>query len=277
VTFHDVAPPALETGWLATTPDDDTYLRRFLLNWAGMCAGIAQSLGGRSLDHPRMRLADSGRPAAFSNCATLLTPLTPETAAATLDDIATFFAFNDPERRGEVLLISAWPTGDLRPYGWSLMGHPPVHLLPAGVTPRPEPPELRIEEVHDLATLHAWERVAIDGYPLEALAGAPPGALVSPRWLDDSRSRLWLGWLDDRPVCASAAWTEHGINDVTLVATVPDARRRGYGEALTWRAARADPALPAMLLSSDDGRMVYERMGFLPLLRMTLWYRGRPG
>lgn len=28
--------------------------------------------------------------------------------------------------------------------------------------------------------------------------------------------------------------------------------------------------LPAMLLSSDVGRPVYERMGFLPLQRMTL-------
>ena len=62
-----------------------------------------------------------------------------------------------------------------------------------------------------------------------------------------------------------------------LVATIPDARGRGYGEALTWHAARADPSLPAMLLSSDDGRSIYERMGFLPLQRITLWYRSRPG
>jgi hypothetical protein len=130
--------------------------------------------------------------------------------------------------------------------------------------------------VHDLESLHAWERVVIAGYPLEALRGAPSGTLVSPSWLDDPRSRLWLGSVDEKPVCASSAWTEYGVNDVTLVATAPGARRRGYGEALTWRAALADPSLPAMLLSSDDGRMVYERMGFLPLLRLTLWYHPRP-
>jgi hypothetical protein len=269
--------PLLETGWLATTPPGDTYLRRFLLNWAGMCAATARSFGGHAAVLPEIHLADSGRPAAFANCATLLQPLSAETAAGTLNTIASFFAFDDPSRSGEVLLASAWPTGDLRPFGWNLMGHPPVHLLPHGVEPTPPPTGLRIEEVRDLDQLYAWERVVIEGYPFEALADSPPGALVSASWLDEPRGRLWVGWVGERPVCASSAWTEYGVNDVTLVATVPDARRRGYGEALTWRAALAEPSLPAMLLSSDDGRPIYERMGFLPLLRLTLWYRGRPG
>jgi hypothetical protein len=266
----------LETGWLTTTPVGDTYLRRFLFNWAGMCAARATAAGGRSEHHPDVILADSGRPAPFANCATLLRPLATETTAATLSAIDAFYGFDDAAHRGEVLLASAWPTGDLRPHGWKLMGHPPLHFLPAGATPRTPPPELRVEEVRDLGTLHVLERVAIAGYPFEALADAPPGSLVAPSWLDDPRSRNWVGWVDERPVACATAWVEHGINDVTLVATVPDARRRGYGEALTWRAARADPALPSMLLSEDIARPVYERMGYLPLLRLTLWYRGRP-
>lgn len=270
-------PLELETGWLPTTPDGDTYLRRFLLNWAGFCADSAVRLGGQSVSPPAVHLADAGRPAAFANCATLLQPLAAETASATLAEIGAFFAFDDPTRTGEVLLCSAWPTGDLRPHGWELMGHPPVHLLPRGATARPAPRELQIAEVRDLAGLHAWEQVAIAGYPLEALADAPPGSIVDESWLSEPRRRLWIGRVEGRAVCASSAWIEHGINDVILVATLPEARRRGYGEALTWRAALVDPALPAMLLSSDDGRPVYERMGFLPLKRLTLWYRGRPG
>ena len=38
-------PEPLETGWLPETPIGDTYLRRYLFNWAGMCAATAQSLG----------------------------------------------------------------------------------------------------------------------------------------------------------------------------------------------------------------------------------------
>jgi hypothetical protein len=269
--------PLLETGWLPSTPEGDTYLRRFLLNWAGFCGATAESLGGQSVVLSSMRLADAGRPAAFSNCATLMQPLDSETGPETLAQIADFYAFNDPARSGEVLLCSAWPTGDLGRYGWQLMGHPPVHLLPRGATPSTPPPELRITEVLDLAALHNWEQVSILAYPLEGLLDAGPGAIVHESWLDDSRRRMWIGWVDETPVGASSVWIEHGINDVTLVVTMPEARRRGYGEALTWVAAQANPELPSMLLSSDDGRPVYERMGYLPLVRVTLWYRNRPG
>ncbi len=267
----------LETGWLSTTPDNDTYLRRFLLNWASFSASSADRPGGRSAMLPTVRMSDAGVPSPFANCATLMQPLAAETAAETLAGIAAFFALDDPSRTGEVLLCSAWPTGDLRPFGWHLMGHPPAHLLPAGTAPRPAPSELQIEEVRDLERLRAWEETAIAGYPFEALAGAPPGSFVDESWLAEPRRRLWIGKVDDRVVGVSEAWVEYGINDVTLVATHPSARRRGYGEALTWRAALADPSLPAMLLSSDDGRPVYERMGFLPLWRLTLWFRDRRG
>src|SRR4029079_372505 len=94
----------------------------------------------------------------FSNSATLLRPLIPGTAEATLEAIAGFFAFADPRRTGEVPRASACATPDRGPFGWTLMGHPPLHLLPAGATPRPAPPELRIEAVRGVAGLPADER-----------------------------------------------------------------------------------------------------------------------
>jgi len=272
----DTQSPLLETGWWPTTPAGDTYLRRFLLNWAGMSTSTARMLGGHSRNLPAVLMADSRRPLVFFNCATLMQPLTTEPTSATLDEIAAFFDFADSSGQGEVLLVSAWPTADLRSASWNLMGHPPLHLLPAGAVPRSAPPDLDVREVRDVAAMHAWERVAIEGYPLEALTGAPPGSITSERWLAEPRLRLWMGSVGNRPVSASSAWSEHGINNVTLVATVPDDRGHGYGEALTWHAARVNPSLPSMLISSDLGRPIYERMGFLPLQRMTLWYRSRP-
>lgn len=270
------APPPLETGWLASTPVEDSYLRRFLWNWAEVCAATAHSFGGHLRDTPAVRLADAGRPGAFSNCATLTQPLSTATVGATLAQIADFFDFDDPSRLGEVLLVSAWPTGDLRPFGWNLMGHPPVHLLPPGVAARPAPAGLRVQRVTTPEQLHVWEQTVIHGYPLEGLEDAPAGALAHPALLADPRYGAWVGLVDGTPVAAASAWADHGVVNVTLVATLPGERRQGYGAALTWAASRLRPDLPAMLLSSDDGRPVYERMGFLPLLRMTLWYRPRP-
>ena len=153
--------PPLETGWLPTTPIGDTYLRRFLLNWASACAATAQSFGGASAETPAVHLADSRVPVVFSNCATLMQPLTAASAPATLAAIDAFFGFEDPSRMGEVLLVSAWPTGDLRPNGWQLMGHPPLHLLPHGGNPPPSPMGLDIDEVRDRAGL---QRVGASGH-----------------------------------------------------------------------------------------------------------------
>ena len=64
-----------------------------------------------------------------------------------------------------------------------------------------------------------------------------------------------------------------GVNLVEMVATAPTARGRGYGAAVTWAASTVDPALPAVLIASDPGRPVYERLGFLPVSRWTFWHR----
>jgi predicted GNAT family acetyltransferase len=83
--------------------------------------------------------------------------------------------------------------------------------------------------------------------------------------------RFWVGYLDDRPVaCAGAHVTEVCV-DVEYVATHADVRGRGFGAAVTWAATLADPAKPAVLIASDPGQPVYERMGYLRLMRLTMW------
>lgn len=57
------------------------------------------------------------------------------------------------------------------------------------------------------------------------------------------------------------------------MATLPGMRRRGAGTAATWAATLAEPDLPAVLISSDDGVGIYRRMGYLTLARATLWWR----
>ena len=63
---------------------------------------------------------------------------------------------------------------------------------------------------------------------------------------------------------------DHHI-DVEFISTRESARGRGIGRALTATATVAEPTLPSMLISSDPGRNVYERLGYLPLLRFSLW------
>jgi hypothetical protein len=72
-------------------------------------------------------------------------------------------------------------------------------------------------------------------------------------------------------VATSAAYVHDGMTDVEWVSSRPETRGRGVGAAVTWAATLVDPALPAMLIASDLGQPVYERMGYLRLTRFTLW------
>jgi hypothetical protein len=58
-----------------------------------------------------------------------------------------------------------------------------------------------------------------------------------------------------------------------MVATLDGARGHGYGAAVTWAATTADPTLPAVLIASDPGRPVYDRLGYTALTRWTMWAR----
>ena len=48
-------------------------------------------------------------------------------------------------------------------------------------------------------------------------------------------------------------------------------RGRGYGAAITAATIGVDPSKPATLIASDLGRAVYERLGFVAILRVTYW------
>lgn len=58
---------------------------------------------------------------------------------------------------------------------------------------------------------------------------------------------------------------------VDWVTTLESVRGRGIGRALTRHATLTEPDLPALIIASDLGRPVYERLGYRSVLRFTLW------
>ena len=265
----------LETGHGPTTPLGDTLLRRWLVNLETSLISQVGAMGGRHTTNDVFSATDLGRPAVTFNWATLRRPLIGLDLAGVLGEIETFFRIGDPAVSGTVFLYSAWPTPDLRPFGWTLSGHPPLMLLPAGHAAPPPPAELRIEEVHDSSGMAAAVGVLIPGFSLSEAEAATVTELMDERFLSDRRQRFWVGWKGAQPICTAGSFADAGVTQVLAVATLPEERGRGYGAAITWAASRADPALPAMLFPSDVGRPVYERMGYLSLFRATLWYRPR--
>lgn len=265
--------PDLLAGWEPSTPASDTLLRGFVRNWTESMAAPGTAMGGRCLRRDDVVAVEMGRPAGFLNAAVLQQPLAVERTA----ELAAVLAAHYGEGTGEVWLFSPWPTPDLRSFGWVLAGHPPLMLRPAGPRRAGGPPVgLEITSVDDDDGVRALEQVAVAGYPLPELEGAPAGSFLQSRALEDTRLHAWVGRVDGQAVAGSMAFVDAGLVGVTFVATLPDRRGRGYGAALTWAATLAAPALPAVLVASDPGRPVYERMGYIPLLRFTAWQRPRP-
>jgi GNAT superfamily N-acetyltransferase len=136
----------------------------------------------------------------------------------------------------------------------------------------PAPPHgLDIVEARDAATIAAFERALIEGTPIKALQPATPGAVWSEEVLAAEGFHAYVGLCDGRPVTCSAVMIAAGYNGIYAVATLPEFRRRGFGEAMTRRAARADPSLPAVLEASPAGRPLYERMGFEHAGELVTW------
>jgi hypothetical protein len=264
----DDAP--LRTGWELDTPPSDTLLRAFVVSHEHWITETAIAMGAPVHRDDDILAIDPGSPIFFLNGALARHPLDASTAPAITESVQQFFR----ERAGgPFVIMSVWPTPDLAPFGFELVGHPPFMFRPVGGPMPPAPAELEIVEVADRATLEAYEQTLVEGF--EFGIDAPPGAVAPMGLLEIPAWRMWVGFVDGRAVATSAAHVVHGVNRVEWVSVLGDVRGRGYGEAITWAATVADPQSPAMLFSSDLGRPTYERMGFIALTRFTLWLGSR--
>jgi hypothetical protein len=256
----------METGWLADTPVGDTLLRRFVFNQAEHNEAMAAAHGGRVDRTDEVFLADSACPVPYLNQAILARPvLSPDDPV--LDVVEAFF-----ERRSGVTVLSIWPTPDLAGRGWSLVGHPALVARAPGAIPGTPHEGVDIRLAETAADFEVAERVAIAGYPIESALGSPRGS-VFPAALAAGPITVRLGLLDGDPVAVGNVFVGQGVVNLCLGATLPAARRRGVWEALVWARVAEDPELPAVAYTSDYSRPGFIRMGFLPIIRCTLWYR----
>jgi ribosomal protein S18 acetylase RimI-like enzyme len=252
--------------------DAAIWVQRAALSLAHGWELIAKALGGRTTEWGGVSIADAASPNPFLNAVTPTRPLQPDEIDGLTARLEAFFL--ERADGGPWVLWSGWPTPDLSRLGYILWGHPPIMVrLPGGKAPAP-PPELRIVEARDADELAAIERTFVEAYPALGVEHLLPGAIF-PASLLGGPYRFWAGYVEREVVSVSAALVGDTHTDVFYVATQPQFRRRGYGEALTWRATLADPTLPAILEASDDGLPVYERMGYREVGRMSLWERPR--
>ena len=91
----------------------------------------------------------------------------------------------------------------------------------------------------------------------------------------DGCYRRYIGYDQGRPVASSAMVLHSGVAGIYAVATLPEARRKGIGDAMTripLLAACQQGYRIGTLQASSMGRPVYQRMGFHDVCAFDLYF-----
>jgi GNAT superfamily N-acetyltransferase len=132
---------------------------------------------------------------------------------------------------------------------------------------------LTVQPVADMATLRLWGEVVLRSFDM-------PAALLEP-WLEtygplgvEPPVRYYLACVDGQPVGGSLMLLGETVAGLFAVGTVPEARRRGVGAAVTrapLREARDRGYRYAILSASSMGESVYRRLGFVEYCRLETY------
>jgi hypothetical protein len=262
----------LEAGYGTATPAGDNALLDYTRAEADAFAAIAVSSGGRVAGDADLgvRLADTGSATPFGNTAHLTKPVRDDALVRLTSTLREFFS---AAPGGPFMVFSPWPIGDLTHFGFHRVGHPPLMLRAPSVPPLPANPNLRISLVDTADGCADFEQTLVEAYPVPELQPWQRGSYLNPDVLS-TRWRFFVGYDGDRCVATAGAWLADSVTIVEIVSVRDECRGKGYGTAITGAATHAAPGRPAMLIASDLGRPAYDKLGYLPLLRYTL-YVGR--
>lgn len=127
-------------------------------------------------------------------------------------------------------------------------------------------PEIDAVQVGDEAGCRDWVTVqseANGGFP-DAVQDAYVG-LVGMALNPDGKTRAFVAYDDGQAVACSLLHMAGDVAGIWQVGTIPEARRKGYGSAITY-AALTDAAergcATSVLIATQMGRPVYEKMGY---------------
>jgi GNAT superfamily N-acetyltransferase len=136
-----------------------------------------------------------------------------------------------------------------------------------------EVPGLTIRKVTSLQELKTWSHVFVGGYGLPLDWADPYFEMMAGLGLDQS-AFSYLGELDGEPVAVSSVYLGAGVAGIYNVATLPQARRKGIGAALTvvpLQEAREMGYQAGILQSSQAGYGVYKKLGFEHLCEVEVF------
>ena len=201
------------------------------------------------------------------------TRLPPEAADAAIDEMVAWY------RARQAPFMFWWHTNRTQPadLGARLEAHgfqqfsladPGMAVDLGDLPPLPAtPPGFSIVRAVDQRTLEDWRDAFLFAFEL---AHVP---MAGQAWVDatlaagpDGASwQLYLGYLDGQPVATNMLVLGDGVAGLYAVGTVPAARRKGIGAAITLQPlldARAQGYRYGVLFATEMGLPMYKRLGY---------------
>jgi GNAT superfamily N-acetyltransferase len=157
-------------------------------------------------------------------------------------------------------------------FGLRLSAEMPGMAAEAIQAPVRKLPELEIRRVETVGTLSDFRAIGSTCFHV-------PIAWFGEVFDEDVMTRgtfaCWVGYRNGVPIATAATVASPDATGVYNVATAPEHRRRGYGEAITRHAIDAalsegDPGR-LVLQSTSLGQRVYVRMGFESIARVLVY------
>ncbi|HUG15639.1 MAG TPA: GNAT family N-acetyltransferase [Thermomicrobiales bacterium] len=257
-----------------TGAHDEHILTGAYDNAIGVLRALAQSSRtGRCSDGDGIILVHTGSPVSFFN---------PAFVTRVPRDVSGMFrridAFYHEQAAPMVLYARPADAPGIEPYaaeaGFRRGPDEKGLLLSAGGRTAPPPPDgLEIVVVRDAATLDAFHETSARAFEVPS---GWLGDLDIDRLLAISGLTLYVGLARHEPVSTGALFVTGDVAGVHIIGTLAEHRRRGIGEAMTWRAIH-DGTLRGCrfcaLTSSAMSHHMYQRMGFEHVVDYAVWER----
>jgi len=153
----------------------------------------------------------------------------------------------------------------------TVMSRPPGLIVPDAI------PGVRVIAVTDERSLSEAEQILMTVFPPAGSPAQLRGRIQPTRVLDLPGWRVWLAYRSGIP--AGAAYTYHDGSSLGVyqVGTLPEHRGHGVARALMAAILTAYPADVVTLTATDQGRPLYEDLGFEVSSRAIWWWPGHTG
>jgi ribosomal protein S18 acetylase RimI-like enzyme len=197
--------------------------------------------------------------APLAECAQYYLPRTPRWSFWLCEDLL------DPAtlRRARPLLLER---------GLYPISHAPGMLAPALAPASRKLPEIACVEVTDLATRQAFGAITAVSFDIPM---AVARAVYYPERAWQGAYRGFVGMVKGRPVSIVAIVASADSLGIYSLATMPEDRHRGYGEALLRAALASEQRRTGIqqlvLQSTEAGYLLYRRLGFRDVAKFSVY------